>query len=248
MIKRQLADYVRTPLRQLRNMLRHIPYRGAGRYCPVCKKSSNRFGEAGIDIRQDARCMYCGAVERHRLIWFYFEEKTDLFDGRQKNMLHVAPEPNFEKMLRKRLGQGYLTADLYNPQAMIKMDITDIEYPDDSFDVIYCSHVLEHVPDDRRAMRELHRVLKPDGWAVLMVPITSEETYEDPSITDPAERLKHFGQSDHVRRYGPDYVERLREAGFCVEISSPDGMLREAEVAQMGFDRSEEIYFCTKCS
>lgn len=190
--------------------------------------------------------MYCGAVERHRLIWHYFEKMTDLFDGRQKRMLHVAPEPNFEERLRKQLGAAYLTADLYNPQAMVRMDITDIQYPEETFDVIYCSHVLEHVSDDRRAMRELRRVLKTDGWAILMVPITADKTFEDPSITDPAERLKHFGQSDHVRRYGPDFVDRLREAGFGVKVSSSDELLRDEDTTQMGFDRSEDIYFCTK--
>jgi SAM-dependent methyltransferase len=97
-----------------------------------------------------------------------------------------------------------------NPRAMVRMDITDIQYPKDTFDVIYCSHVLEHVVDDRKAMREFHRVLRPDGWALLLVPITVEKTFEDPSVTDPEERLSVFGQEDHVRCYGPDYVERLR--------------------------------------
>ncbi len=97
----RLAEYVIQPLRQIRNVLRHLPYVGTGRFCPVCKKTSRKFGSAGIDKREGAKCMYCGAVERHRLIWLYFEKMTDLFDGRQKRMLHVAPEPNFEERLRK---------------------------------------------------------------------------------------------------------------------------------------------------
>ena len=130
---------------------------------------------------------------------------------------------------------------------MVKMDITDIQYPDESFDVIYCSHVLEHVVDDRKAMSEFRRVLKSDGWAILLVPITVETTYEDPSIVDPAERLKHFGQDDHVRRYGKDYVERLRAAGFKVSVSNASDLCQEPEVLQMGLTpASGEIFFCTK--
>jgi SAM-dependent methyltransferase len=190
--------------------------------------------------------MYCGAVERHRLTWVYFERSTDLFDGRSKQVLHVAPEPVFENLLKRRLDGGYITADLLNPEAMVKMDITDIKYPDETFDVIYCSHVLEHVSDDRRAMREFRRVLKPDGWAVLLVPITADSTFEDPAISDPARRLELFGQEDHVRRYGPDYVDRLKEAGFHVQISDATTLLSAEETARLGVAAGGEIYHCTR--
>ena len=112
-----------------------------------------------------------------------------------------AKRGEFERLLKKQLGSGYLTSDIRHPRAMVKMDITDIQYPDNPFDVIYCSHVLEHVPDDRRALSEFYRILKPTGWAILLVPIIAEKTFEDPSITDPSERLKLFGQADHVRGY-----------------------------------------------
>jgi len=115
---------------------------------------------------------------------------TYLSDGQAKRMLHVAPEPCLEKALRKRLQSGYLTADLYNPPAMVKMDITDIQYSDETFDVICCSHVLEHVPDDMSAPGEMHRVLKPQGWAVVLVPITADETFEDTSVTGPESVLE----------------------------------------------------------
>lgn len=241
-----IIDSSRLLVRAVRNKLRHVPYTGTGRFCPVCRRESRKFGVAGIHARHDAKCMYCGAVERHRLTWVYFEKKTDLFDGKEKQMLHVAPEPIFERQLRQHVGDGYLTADLYNPRAMVKMDITDIQYPDESFDVVYCSHVLEHIPDDLRAMRELRRVLKKDGWAILLVPIAAKKTYEDPSITSPSDRLAHFGQSDHVRKYGPDYVDRLIEAGFEVRISAPTDFLTDEEIEIMGIDTSENIYFCTK--
>lgn len=240
------GDTVRETLRAIRNGLRHLPYAGKGRFCPICTRKSRKFGEAGIQTRHDARCMFCGAVERHRLTWLFLKRKTDLFSDKRKHMLHVAPEPIFERQLREKLGDGYLTADLHNPRAMVKMDITDIQYPDESFDVIYCSHVLEHVPNDLQAMRELRRVLKKDGWAILLVPISADKTYEDPSITSPAERLVHFGQSDHVRKYGPDYLDRLAEAGFNVDVSSPNDFLTDEEILLMGIDASENIYYCRR--
>lgn len=190
--------------------------------------------------------MSCGGVERHRLTWLFLKRETDLFEGSGKQMLHVAPEPIFERLLNERIGSGYLTADLFDRRAMVKMDITDIQYPNETFDVIYCSHVLEHVQEDLKAMSEFVRVLKSDGWAVLIVPITAESTYEDPAITDPNERLLHFGQSDHVRKYGPDIVTRLKKAGFCVKSSKPRDFLTNDEIFKMGIDDKEVIYYCTK--
>lgn len=152
-----------------------------------------------------------------------------------------------EPRLRERLGACYITADLAAPHADVKMDITNIEYPNDTFDVIYCSHVLEHIPEDRKAMRELRRVLKPDGWAVLLVPIAGDITYEDPSITDPAERLKAFGLENHVRQYGRDYVERLRECGFTVEVTEVSDLYDRAQTIRAGIGGEVgEIYYCTK--
>ena len=130
---------------------------------------------------------------------------------------------------------------------MVKMDITGIEYPDESFDVIYCSHVLEHVPDDRKAMREFHRVLKRDGWAILLVPINADATYEDASIVEPQDRLREFGQEDHVRIYGPDYVDRLTEAGFWVETMTPAELASPEDVVRMGLtSASGDIFYCTR--
>lgn len=172
---------------------------------------------------------------------------TDLFDGRPKQMLHVAPELPFKMLLKKKLGSGYLTADLFNPRAMIQMDITDIQYPGETFDVIYCSHVLEHVIDDECAIREFYRVLKSDGWAILTVPITVDKTFEDPSINDPVKRLKLFGHKGHVRRYGPDYVERLKKAGFNVKVTYPSDLLQIEDIVRMGItDWAGAIYYCTK--
>jgi SAM-dependent methyltransferase len=172
---------------------------------------------------------------------------TNLFDETPKRMLHVAPERGFEHRLRSRLGQNYITADLLNPRAMVRMDITDIQYPDEYFDVIYCSHVLEHVQDDKMAMKEICRVLKQGGWAILLVPITADRTFEDPSVVDPSERLRVFGQEDHVRRYGPDYIERLHESGFSVRVDRVSDLFEKSDIVRMGLTpASGEIYFCSK--
>jgi SAM-dependent methyltransferase len=235
-----LPKWVKEPLKR-------VFYYGNGRFCPICGKSSRRFQHFGKVPRKDAMCPNCNSLERHRLLWLYLSRKTDLFDGKPKKMLHVAPEQCLEPKFKELLGDSYLTADLFNPRAMIKMDITDINYGDQSFDVIYCSHVLEHVLDDKKAMREFFRVLKNDGWAILLAPISAEKTLEDPAIVEPEERLKIFGQEDHVRLYGPDYADRLREAGFKVKITGVDDLVQEGEATRMGLTQtSGEIYFCTK--
>jgi SAM-dependent methyltransferase len=136
------------------------------------------------------------------------------------SLLHLAPEHSIERLLRGLPQLAYTTADIASPLADERFDITAIPRADESFDAIICSHVLEHVDDDRAAMRELRRVLRPGGWAIVMVPVddTRAETYEDPTITEPAERRRAFHQEDHVRVYGRDFPERLRAAGFEVTL------------------------------
>ena len=240
-----LLAYIKAFLRLLKNQ---VIYYGNKRFCPVCEHSSGRFCRAGTIPRDDAMCPHCGSLERHRLLWLFMARKTDIFDGMQKSILHVAPEPCIELKLKQRFMHScYITADLFNPKAMVRMDITDINYSDDYFDVILCNHVLEHVIDDRKAMREFHRILKNKGWAILLVPITSETTIEDPSVIDPKERFRMFGQEDHVRQYGLDYVDRLIESGFSVEITRVDDLVLNNEAVRMGLTQaSGEIYYCTK--
>jgi SAM-dependent methyltransferase len=219
---------------------------GLGRYCPCCNSHLRRFNRFGLVPRPQAICPVCGSLERHRLIYLYMAQRTDLFDGHPKKMLHIAPEAQLSHLFKKAQGIDYLSADLFVTSAMVKMDITDIQYPEATFDVIYCSHVLEHVADDRRAMRELFRVLKGGGWAILQVPISSGATFEDPTVTSRDERELLFGQHDHVRRYGVDYKERLGEAGFAVSV---DGFVRELDdrtIARFGLMRGEDVYFCQK--
>lgn len=239
----ELPRGIKAPLKKFINTVR---YYGDERYCPVCGKKSSRFNSFGIAAREDAQCPHCGALERHRLLWLFFQKRTDLLADKPK-LLHVAPEPCLESIFRKQLGNNYLTADLLNPNAMVKMDICDIQYPENYFDAIYCSHVLEHVLDDKQAMREFYRVLNANGWAILNVPITREKTFEDPSIVEPEDRLRAFGQEDHVRCYGQDYFERLRESGFNVEVIKVDDLANGDEAVKMGLTRaSGEIFYCTK--
>jgi predicted SAM-dependent methyltransferase len=243
----RLPEWARAPVRGLRGLVIAAFYHGRGRFCPVCGRPSRRFRPYGLVTREDAQCVHCGALERHRFVWLYISTRTNLLDGQPKTMLHVAPELCFESVLQQHLGDGYVTADLHNPRAMVKMDVTNIDYPDQSFDAIYCSHVLEHVQDDRRAMREFYRTLKTDGWAILLVPITTERTLEDSTVVEPEERLRVFGQADHVRRCGPDYADRLRDAGFTVEVTRVDDLAQNGDLTRMGITpASGEIYHCTR--
>ncbi len=230
--------------RRLRIFYR-IRFFGWARYCPVCQSWLQLFQSFGVIPRPDARCPICGSLERHRLVWVFFKQQTNLFDTSPKRMLHIAPEREFVVNFRRITNLDYLTADLYSPNAMVKMDITDIQYPDNWFDVIYCSQVFEHVCGDRKAMREFNRVLKPNGWAVFLVAITAQSTFEDPSVTDPAERERLFGAHDHVRRYGPDFKNRLEQARFNVRCFTAAEIVGEKKIVYLGV-KGETVFFCTK--
>jgi hypothetical protein len=214
-------------------------------YCPICKKSGY-FEPFGFYERQKARCPHCKSLERHRLLWLFLQRRTDIFIKEPKVILHVAAEPCLEKHFRRMPEKKYITADLRNPNAMVKMDITDIQYPNETFDIIICNHVLEHIVDDIKAISEFHRVLKNNGWAILLVPITdAEKTYEDNSITTEYGRSKAFGQKDHVREYGKDYVNRLKSVGFNTTIICPNEFADEDDIINMNL-LQDNIYYCKK--
>jgi SAM-dependent methyltransferase len=219
-------------------------YIGKNKKCPICNHYSNKFASHGVIKRANARCVWCESLERHRLIWLFFQRKTNLFDSQQKRMLHFAPEQAFVSRLSKAIGPGYLTVDLHN-EAMMKMDITDLHFPDGSFDVIYCCHVLEHVENDIQAIRELARVLNEDGWALIVVPIQGNETIEDQNIRKPADRLRVFGQEDHVRLCGLDYRNRLESNGFYVKEYGLNDFTSNDEQEYYGLT-DQLLYFCTK--
>jgi SAM-dependent methyltransferase len=158
------------------------------------------------------------SLERHRLLWLYLQNETDFFTA-PKKVLHFAPEQEFYKRFKKQSNLDYTTTDLYSPLADVKADICNLPFKDNTYDIILCNHVLEHIPDDTKAMQELYRVLKPGGMGIFQIPqeITRATTFTDDSITDPKERAKIFGQYDHVRIYGLDYFDKLRSIGFQVE-------------------------------
>ncbi|WP_019670998.1 class I SAM-dependent methyltransferase [Eudoraea adriatica] len=187
------------------------------------------------------------SLERHRLLWLYLKDETNFFTAPLK-VLHFAPEQAFYKKFKKLKNLEYTTTDLNSPLADVKADICALPFKDDSFDVILCNHVLEHIPDDRKALSELYRILKPSGWGILQIPqdLKREVTYEDNSITDKKERAKIFGQYDHVRIYGRDYFDRLKEAGFIVKAVDYTAMMTDAEIEKYRLAKGELIPFVTK--
>jgi SAM-dependent methyltransferase len=217
---------------RLKTIYKKARHFGFGHQCVFCRARLQTFLPYALDFpvlkekkvvgggwRMNCLCPVCDSFDRERLLYLYLLHKTDVFSKPQK-LLHVAPEVRVRKILAAQPGLDYVTADLLAPDVDMKMDLTDIRIPDHSFDAVICNHVLEHIIDDRKAMAELYRVLKPGGWAILQVPIslTLEETYEDFSITAPRDREQAFGQDDHVRIYAEDYSDRLVEAGFTIDI------------------------------
>lgn len=186
---------------------------------PIDGKGFKRFLPYGYgEQRPNVLSPSTLSLERHRLLWLYLQNETSFFDKPLK-VLHMAPEQCFLSIFKKMENLDYTTADLYSPIVDVKADILDLPFDDNLFDVVLCNHVLEHIVDDTKAMSELYRVLKPGGLGIFQIPqnIELDVSFEDPSITSPEERAKHFGQYDHVRVYGKDYFDRLRKAGFKVE-------------------------------
>lgn len=187
------------------------------------------------------------SLERHRLLWLYLKNETDFFTAPHK-VLHFAPEQAFYRKFKKLKKLEYTTTDLNSPLADVKADICALPFKDNSFDIILCNHVLEHIPNDKKAISELYRVLKPSGWGIFQIPqdLNREVTYEDDSITDKKERAKIFGQYDHVRIYGRDYFDRLKEAGFKVnEVDYTSGM-SASDIEKYRLAKGEIIPVVTK--
>ena len=224
-----------------------IFYLGSSVECPICHKSYRKFLPYGRKGRVNALCPNCLALERHRLIWLYLQKCTDFFTTPQK-MLHIAPEYCFLDRFEKLQNVEYITADIESPLAKIKMDIHDIPFPEDTFECAMCNHVMEHVHDDRQAMGEILRVLKPGGWAIIQVPFfppLPDTTYEDPAINTAAARFKAYGQEDHLRLYGKDYKQRLESSGFEVTEDMFVERLPSSEINRHALPH-EAIYICRK--
>jgi len=215
---------------------------------PINKKSYRKFLPYGY-VRQRNHALSPGtlSLERHRLLWLYLERETDFFKKSLK-VLHVAPEQAFYKSFKKLDNIDYTTTDLHSPLANVKADICDLPFKENQFDVILCNHVLEHIPNDKKAMQELFRVLKPGGWAILQVPLDSKrlKTFQDDTITDPKERMRVFGQYDHVRLYGMDYFEKLEKSGFSTQAIIYAEELTSEEITRFGVVSHEIIPVCFK--
>ena len=208
------------------------------RECPLCGYRGY-FRTHGMPPRFDARCPQCGSLERHRLVALWLAFNRGKIEGHR--VLHFAPEPALRGLIQPIASQ-YLSADAMPGQADRQLDITALDLPDGSFDVIFCSHVLEHV-DDARALAEMRRVLSPDGILILLTPVVDawERTYENPSVNGEPGRWLHFGQGDHVRYYGRDIVERIRNAGLGVARH----VAVEPEVSRYGLVRGETMFVAT---
>jgi SAM-dependent methyltransferase len=224
-------------------MILPLLFRGTAVHCPCCDHTFRRFIRR---YRWDALCPGCLSLSRHRLLWLYLRSQTDLLD-RSRALLHLAPEEALVTQLTAA-PLRYVRADLHPTSAdVMTADITDMPFDDEEFEAVLCNHVLEHVVDDRKAMAELHRVLKPGGRLYMLQPVRlkSGETYEDPSVTAPSERYRLFGQRDHVRIYGRDLIARLEGVGFDVTLEHPVRRLPPGCVELYGL-LDETIFVCRK--
>ncbi|MCB2221446.1 MAG: methyltransferase domain-containing protein [Bacteroidetes bacterium] len=235
-------------------------YYGNRYHCNVCQSHIRKWLPLGYDLPvlvekqivgaglREALCPVCGSSDRIRLLFHFLKTQTEIFDKKLK-LLHIAPEPSLQFLFEHLQNIDYLSADLDPDGVMMQMDITKIPFPDNHFDAIICNHVLEHIPDDQKAMSELYRVLNTAGWAVLQVPFSKilKTTFEDAAVTSPQEREKVFGQTDHVRIYGLDYASRLKTAGFKVSRYqwSEDSSLKELG-KKMKLNADEPVFFCSK--
>lgn len=213
--------------------------------CPLCHWTGLRFQPFGDPPRANALCPRCESLERHRLLDLFLERYRPSLLSNTKRLLHVAPEDSLRSLLASKV-PSYVASDLDGEwvQVDLRLDIMLAPFASGAFDAVVCNHVLEHVTDDRRAMRELLRVVRPGGWAVLLVPLDLDTptTLEDPSVQTAAERRRLFGQHDHLRKYGADYVDRLEQAGFRVELVPGDP--EDAET--FGLMANDCVVFCRR--
>ena len=215
---------------------------------PIDGKSFKRFLPYGYgQQRPNVLSPSTLSLERHRLLWLFLKNETAFFHKPLK-VLHMAPEQCFLSLFKKMKHLDYTTADLYSPIVDVKADILDLPFNDNEFDIVFCNHVLEHIEDDSKAMKELFRVMKPGGMGIFQVPqeLAREKTYEDSNINTPEDRAKHFGQYDHVRIYGKDYFNRLRKAGFKVDEVDYSKTLSPELVEKYCLAKGEILPVCFK--
>lgn len=242
------------PLFPIANKLRliylRIKYTGSTVMCPCCQSKFGEFAPFGNNKRKNAWCPKCEGLERHRLLWLYFEQKTNIYKKPLK-VLHIAPETIFFTHFIKQPNIEYYPVDIFPnlyPKGTKYFDLLHPSHPENSFDVIICNHVFQYIEEDKKAMENTFKLMKPGGWGVMQVPIdtTRQITYEDNSITDPLEREKIFGLKEHVRYYSYDYADKLRIAGFKVLVDDFTSQFTDEEIYKYGFWKGDSVYYCTK--
>ncbi|CAI8375952.1 MAG: Ubiquinone biosynthesis O-methyltransferase [Owenweeksia sp. TMED14] len=226
-----------------------VIYFGSNFTDPIDNRKYRKFLPYGYGgrIRKNAMSPGTNSLERHRLLYLYLQRFTDFFTA-PHHLLHIAPEQCFHYRFKKLPNLKVTSGDIESPLADMHFDLHSIPLNDNSFDIIFCNHVLEHVKDDLKCLSELHRVMKPGGWGIFQVPFVDgiKKTDEDPSIEDPAERERRFLQYDHVRLYGEDYPERLESIGFRVETIILGRSLSTEEVIRYSLPKNEPLYICHK--
>jgi SAM-dependent methyltransferase len=237
---------------KLKGRFLHYALKGNNVECLCCNSRYLTFLPAGIQKRANAKCINCGSLERHRTLWMFLKEQSDIFKKPMK-LLHVAPEKIFYDHFLTLSNLEYHPIDLmpdkyaYGNKTTI-MDVTSMTYPDNTFDAVMCNHVLEHIRNDSKAMSEIFRVLKPGGWAILNTPVdmSAAITFEDVTLEDPKKQLELFGQPDHVRVYGKDFITRLEAAGFKTNVIDFVSKFSHNDQFRFGLKTEELIYYCTK--
>lgn len=261
LIKKFVPYELYSAIQDFVNYFRSFRYMGSEYRCPMCNTSFRRFlptglrheviqnsGIVGAGYRSNAVCPRCLSSDRERLVYLYLRTRKPYVFTNTLRVLHVAPEKSLANIFSRQKNIEYLTVDLELPSAKERMDITDIRYDDNEFDIIICNHVLEHIPADTKAMSELFRVMKPGGFGILQVPIsyTIAKTYEDPNITSDEDRIKYYGQADHVRLYGVDYFDRLAGVGFGYETIDLSDDFSLEEFSSYSLIAEERIFAVTK--
>lgn len=267
-IKRLIPFWLGKKLRGTYQKILGVVYKGNTYYCPYCQHSFRKMladGEKlsvidkyqiiGAGFRENCTCPRCYAKDRDRLIYLYLEKKTNIFT-QSLRLLHIAPEAWLKELFQSLPNIHYTNGvkdaesmGYYYDRRTRDLDITDLEMKDNFYDVVICNHVLEHIIDDRKAMQEIFRVLKPGGWAILQIPYSEvlENTFEDKSILSPTERKMTFGQFDHVRIYGKDYSERLTNVGFRVERYNPKNESLEPDsLLKYALNKDEDLFIAHK--
>ncbi len=229
------------------SLIIRIFYIGNKYNCPICNGKFRKLLPYGNKGAENRLCPKCLSLERHRLLWLFMKNKLNIIDKNIK-VIHIAPEQPFIKKFKKLKNWTYITADLESPLADVKMNIKQMPFNNEEFDFVMCNHVLEHIDNDIVAMNEIYRVLKKGGIAILQVPIDSQRkhTYEDYNITDPKEREKHFGQYDHFRVYGLDYIDRLKSVGFEVDVNLFVKTFTLDDIDKYRLDANEQIFIAYK--